>query len=370
MQRIKYMRFLFSVLSISILASCTSKNAAPEQQGDDKSVIKITKQQSKSLGIDTVKEVYGQKELTLTGKVTVDQDKVTSVFPIASGNVVKVNVSLGDKVHKGEVLALLRSSEVNTTQSQYEMALSDLKLAKKNLDNSEELYKSNYYSQNQVLSAQNDYKKAQSNVNMLKQQLKIYGANPEENDAVYKILAPIDGYIVDKNISENMQVRADNGTDLFMVSYMNTVWVVADVYESDLSRVHTDDPVEITTIAYPDKVFDGKIQKINTLLDPTSKTLKVRIVLDNSEGLLKPDMFASIKVHSQKQQQYISIPTKALVFENNKYEVVVAKSDTTFEKRIVKILRSDGDITYLISGVSPGERIVTDGSLIVAFDEE
>jgi len=370
MKAIYYTRILFSACTAILLVSCGHKQETPEQPATDQTLIKITKQQSKSLGIDTVKEVYGQKELTLTGKVTVDQDKVASVFPIASGNVLKVNVSLGDKVHKGDELAVLRSSEVNSFQTQYENAVSDLKLAKKNLANSEELYKSNYYSQNQVLSAQNDYKKALSNMNMLKQQLNIYGATPEDNNATYKILAPIDGYIVDKNISENMQVRADNGTALFLVSYMKTVWVLADVYESDLSRVQVGDPVDITTIAYPDKVFNGKIDKVNTLLDPVSKTLKVRIVLDNKDGLLKPDMFASIKVHSQNQQQYISIPTKALVFDNNKYEVVVAKTDTTFEKRIVKILRSDGDITYLISGVNPGERIVTDGSLIVAFDEE
>lgn len=365
------MRNITYLVGLFYLVSCNTKPTnAPDQAVSDKSVIKITRQQTKSLGIDTVKEVNGQKELILTGKVSVDLDRVANVFPIASGNVLKVNVSLGDKVTKGQILAVLRSSEVNSFQSQYEMAVSDLKLAKKNLDNSEELYNSNYYSQNQVLSAQNDYKKAQSNVNMLKQQLKIYGASPEENAATYKIVAPIDGYIVDKNISEGMDVRADNNADLFMVSYMKTVWVLADVYESDLSRVHVGDPVDITTIAYPDKVFSGKIDKINTLLDPVSKTLKIRIVLENNEGLLKPDMFAGIKVHSPTSQKFITIPTKALVFDNNKYMVVVAKSDTTFEKRIVKILRSDGDVTYIINGVNPGERIVTDGSLIVAFDGE
>ncbi len=351
--------------------SCNHKTASkPDQILTDNSIIKITRKQTASLGIDTVKDVFGQNELTLTGKISVDLDKVSQVYPIASGNVIKVNVNLGDKVSKGEVLAVLRSSEVNSYQNQYQMAISDMKLAKKNLDNSEELFKSNYYSQNQVLSAQNDYKKAQSTLNMLKQQLKIYGTSPEENNAEYKILSPIDGYIVEKNISEGMEVRPDNNTELFMVSYMKTVWVLADVFESDLSKVHTGDSVDVATIAYPDKIFQGKVDKINTLLDPVTKTLKIRIVLPNNEGLLKPDMFASIRVHIPSSKKYLSIPTKALVFDNNKYTVVIAKTDTTFERRVVKILRSDGDITYLFSGVQPGERIVTDGSLIVAFDGE
>ncbi len=368
---ISYMRFLFPAFLFLVLVSCSHHaETAPDRTQPDQNLIKITKEQTKSLGIDTVRDVYGKKELTLTGKISVDLDKVSSVYPIASGNVLKVNVSLGDKVTKGQVLAILRSTEVNSFQSQYQMAESDLKLAKKNLDNSEELFKSNYYSQNQVLSAQNDYKKAQSNVNMLKHNLKMYGTIPEDNDATYLILAPIDGYIVDKNITEGMQVRPDNNTDLFMVSYLKTVWALADVYESDLSKVKSGDSVDVTTIAYPDKIFHGKVDKVNTLLDPVSKTLKIRIVLPNEEGLLKPDMFASIKVHTPTTQKYLTVPTKALVFDNNKYIVVVAKTDTTFEKRVVKILRSDGEVTYLLSGVQPGERIVTDGSLIVAFDGE
>ena len=367
MKVIQYMRIITNSLFVLMLLSCTGKHTETTHIQTDKSVVQITNQQSKSLGIDTVKYTVGQKELTLTGKISVDQDKVANVFPIASGNVLKVNVSLGDKVHKGEVLALLRSSEVNGFQNQYEAALSDLKLAKKNLDNSQELFKSNYYSQNQVLSAENDYKKTQTNVNMLKKQLQIYGADPDNNDSYYKILAPIDGYVVDKNIIENMQVRADNTTDLFTVSDLIDVWVMADVYETDLSKIHLGDHVDITTLAYPDKVFEGTIQKISSILDPVSKTLKLRIVLNNSDGLLKPEMFTIVKVHTSSANQFLTIPTRSLVFDNGAYTVMIAKNDTTFQKRPVKILRIEGDHTLLLDGVKVGERVVTDGSLLVSF---
>jgi len=167
-----------------------------------------------------------------------------------------------------------------------------------------------------------------------------------------------------------MAVRSDNGTNLFTVSDLNVIWVIADVYESDLSKVNIGDPVDITTLAYPDKTFKGTVQKINSLLDPVSKTLKLRIVLNNTDGLLKPEMFTIVKVHSANTTKYITIPTRALVFDNSKYTVVVAKNDTTFQKRVVKVLRSDGDKTTILEGVTPGERIVTDGSLLVSFSAQ
>jgi len=370
MRIIKPIFFTIAAASVLGFAGCKKKTAETTEAATDKSIVHITTLQSKSIGIDTVKLSYGQNELRLTGKVSFDQDKVSNVYPLASGNVLSVKVSLGDKVKKGQVLAVLRSSEINDYQNQYAVATSTLALAKKNKDNAEQLFNSGYYSQNQVLSAQNDYLHAESDLSKIKQQLKIFGASAGKADAEYNVVAPIDGYVVEKNISENMQVRADNNTNLFTVSYLNVVWVVADVYESDLSRVNIGDPVDITTLAYPDKTFKGTVEKINSLLDPVSKTLKLRIVLNNTDGLLKPEMFAIVKVHSANTTKYITIPTRALVFDNSQYTVVVAKNDTTFQKRVVKVLRSDGDKTTIQEGLNPGERIVTDGSLLVSFSAQ
>src|SRR5437016_1944780 len=127
--------FLSAALAPAVFTSCKQKKPAVVESGADKSIVHITSRQSKSIGIDTVRYGYGQNELTLTGKISFDQDKVAQVFPIAGGNVIKVNVSLGDYVKKGQVLAVLRSGEVNDYQNQYSVASSALLLAKKNLDN-------------------------------------------------------------------------------------------------------------------------------------------------------------------------------------------------------------------------------------------
>jgi len=174
MRILKLILFSFVLVSILSFAGCKKKEPAVSETTTDKSIVHITTLQSKSIGIDTVKYSYGQNELTLTGKVSFDEDKVSKVYPLASGNVLSVKVSLGDKVQKGQVLALLRSSEINDYQNQYSVALAALQLAKKNNDNAAQLFASGYYSQNQVLSAQNDYHHAQSDLNKIKQQLLIF----------------------------------------------------------------------------------------------------------------------------------------------------------------------------------------------------
>jgi len=367
----RFFFLLFPMAAAIVLGACQKKKSATEEPPSDPNIVHLTRQQLKSIGTDTVKYTNGENMLTLTGKVSFDEDKVSKVYPMASGNVVHVYVSLGDHVNKGQLLAVMRSSEINDVQNQYDVALANQKIAKKNVDNAEQLFKSNYYSENQVLSARNDYKKAESDVNKLKQQLQILGANSDKNDAEYRIAAPTDGYIVEKNITDNMQVRSDNATNLFTVSYLNTVWVLADVYESDLSSVHIGDSVDITTVAYPDKIFKGTVQRISSLLDPTTKTLKLRIVLDNKDNLLKPEMFAIANVHGANgSTKKLSIPTKALVFDNSHYTVMVAVNDTTFKKRPVDIFRIEGDRTYILKGLVAGERVVTDGSLLVSYSGE
>ena len=332
-----------------------------------KNEVLLTDQQNQILGIDTVKLVNDESELSLTGKINFDEDKVTKVYPLASGNVIDLRVSLGDHVERGQELAKLRSSEVNDMQNQYNVAQSTLNLAKKNLDIAKELYRTKAYSEKDMLNADNDYKKALSDVNKVKQQLDIYRANPTNNDAAYHILSPIDGYIVEKNISEGMQVRSDAGNSIFTVSYLNTVWVLADVYENDLSKVKQDDEVDVTTVAYPEKVFKGRIKLISSLLDPTTKTAKIRVVLDNPDGLLKPEMFAIVNVHNLKPDKVLSIPSKALVFDNSQFYVMVAKGNNTYERRQVTVLRNSGDRSFIEKGVKAGERIVTDGSLLVSY---
>ena len=356
---------ILCVYMLICISACTSHTTETAVAVDDPDFNNITREQFKHISLDTAKLLGDESELLLTGRISFDENFVVKVFPLVSGKVLKVNASLGDKVHKGEVLAVLRSAEISDLQNQYSIALSTQALAKKNVDIDEQLYISKVVSERDYLNAQNDYKKTTGDVNRIKEQLAIFGANDNTVDAMYRIIAPNDGYVVEKNVNESMDIRSDNSNNIFTVSSLSTVWVIGSVYEKDISKIALNENVDITVVAYPDTVFKSKIEQIGSLLDPETKTLKVRMVLDNSSGLLKPDMFATVNVHILKNHKTVSVPSSSIVFDRDKYYIMVMKNDTTYERRLVELGATIGKRTYIEKGLNAKEIVVTDGSLLV-----
>ena len=354
-----------AMLKLIGLTSCSKESTAVKSDTDDPSLSVLTDEELKLISFDTTKAVNQESSLMLTGKVTFNGDLVTQVFPLVSGQVQSVYVMLGDKVKKGEELAVLRSPEINDLQNRYRIALSGEDLAKKDLDIAEQLYHTNDKSALDYLNAQNDFKKATTEVARLKQQLDIYGASPTTVDGLYHVTAPIDGYIVEKNVNEGIDIRQDNSSSIFTVSSLSSVWLMVSVFEKDVSQVSVGEPVSITTVAFPDTVFSGKIDQIGNLLDPVSRTLSVRVVLNNEKNLLKPEMFATVAVKIVNQDKVISIPTSALVFFNNDFYVMVRQDQKKFRMKKVKFIRTVNGHSY-VGDINPGEIIVSKGALLVA----
>ena len=355
----------FLLLPAAFLFSCAKKPVEASLPDAGPDMVSLSPEQLKNIALDTAKAAPEEEFLSLTGKIAFDESKVGKVYPLVGGNVMRVAVTLGDYVHKGQLLAVIRSTEISDLQSQYAVAQNNVDIAKKNLDIAEDLFKTNVNSETQVLSARNEFNRAQSEANRLLQALSVYGASPKGADGIYNILSPIEGYVVEKNVNEDMEIRSDNGTNIFTVSALNTVWVLADVYESDLSKIAVGDAVEVSTLSYGDRVFKGEISQVGTLLDPQTKTMKIRIVMDNKEGLLKPEMFALVKVHVAHPQKSILVPSASVLFDNNKFYVMVRKTPAEFEKREVTPGPAIGKNTYIKKGIDPGEILVTDGSLLV-----
>jgi len=347
-----------------VLAACNHEKETPAPASPGPNTIALTHTQLRNISLDTANAVPEEESLSLTGKISFDESKVEKVYPLVGGNVMSVMVSLGDQVHKNQLLATIRSAEISDLQSQFTVAQNNMNVAKKDLDIAKELYRTHAYSEVQLVSAERDYSSAETEVKRLTQALAVYGASGTSSDGLYNIYSPIDGYVVEKNINEGMEIRTDFGANIFTVSALSTVWVLADVYESDLPKVQVGDPVEVTTLAYGDRIFSGVIGQVGNLLDPETKTMKVRVVLDNPEGLLKPEMFAVVKVHISHPAKAVKIPSAAVVFDNNKYYVMVRRSDTLFEKREVIPGPSFGSDVYIRSGLKEGEVLVTEGSLL------
>ena len=316
----------------------------------------------KRMVVDTVTTCPLVDAITLTGSVDFNQDNQVNIYPLVSGNIDNVKVQLGDHVTAGQVLAVVKSSEMAGYSSNLVNAETNLRVTKKNLDAQKDLFSSGLASQLDVTAAQANYDQALAQLELIKRVLKINGDNTQGD---YIIKAPISGFIVQKNITNNTAIRADNGNNLFTISDLKNVWVQANVYESNISKVHLGEEVSITTVSYPDRVFKGKIDKILNVLDPTNKVLKVRIVLPNPDYALKPQMFTRVIVTNRLSTKAICISSKALIFDHSQYFVLIYDGKGVAEIRHVQIINTIGDKTYISDGIKEGDRVVASDAILI-----
>ena len=338
------------------LLSCGENNKQPEE----KVKYVIPDSLLHTLKIDTVTNCPLVNVIRLTGMVDFNQDKQVNIYSLVSGSVQDIKVQLGDYVTAGQVLAVVKSSEMAGYSNNLLIAETNVASTKKQLDAANDLYKSGLASILDVTSAQANYDQAKSQLETAKRILKINGDNINGN---YIIKSPINGFIVQKNITNNTLVRTDNGTNLFTISDLKDVWVQANVYEANADQVHNGDPVEVRILSAPDKVFKGKVDKSLNVLDPTSKVIKVRIVLQNPDLLLKPEMFASVTVSNPSDKQALCIPSKALVYDRSRYFVLVYTGKGKADITPVEVLNTLGERTYISSGVHEGDKIISSTAL-------
>ncbi|MBC7570462.1 MAG: efflux RND transporter periplasmic adaptor subunit [Spirosoma sp.] len=356
--------YLSLLLTALILASCGHKEETaqiPTSAADSTS----------SYLTDTVRRIDPASQLMLNGTVTFDQDNVVRVFPLVSGNVEKATATLGTYVQKGQPMATIRSGDISTYVNDFQADKADLEVAAQNLKNVSAQYKAGFASETDFLTAKNNLQKAKDELSRSSNILKVYGGSNTTGQPYYTVKAPITGYIVEKNVNAGQDLRADNSNPLYTISSLQRVWVMANVYETDIPEVRQGQTVDVQVLAYPDKTFRGHIDNISNVLDQQARVLKVRIVLDNAGGLLKPDMFATIQVHlpNVNAQQGLAVAQKALVFDRDHYFVVVQTGLNKFDAREVTVLKNTTRYAFVEGGnLKPGDRVVTEGSLLVYND--
>ena len=350
----------FTILLVAITVFYGCKTDDNETVQNPKFV--ISDSLLKLLKIDSVKECQLVNALTLTGQVTFNQDKVARIYPMVSGNISGVTVQLGDYVNKGQQLGIIKSSEMAGYGNDLVNAKTNLIMAQKNLDASEDMYKSGLLSQKDLITAQQMVKQAQSNLTRSNEILQINGGSTNGDFIVH---SPINGFIVEKQINNNMAIRSDNGNDLFTVSNLKDVWVDANVYESNISQVHLGDSVEVTTLSYPGRIFHGKVDKMLNVLDPTSKVMKVRVVLSNPDYALKPQMFASVRIINKTNRQSLCVPSSAVVFENSRYFVLVYKSQSNIIRTPIEVISANGDQSFVSGALQVGDKVISSDAVLI-----
>ncbi len=354
-------RIVISVLLFSVpllLLNCNRKVEAPQQDLPSP----VSDSMYQTLRIDTVIKCPLISSLTLTGKISFNEEKVARIYPMVSGIISNVNVQSGDYVHQGQNLGVIRSSEMAGYASDLASAEANLANSKKNLDAAESMYQSKLISEQDLVNARTSYQQAQAQWKKASDVLQINGGNTESR---FIIKAPISGFVVEKQVNNDMSIRADNSNSLFTISDLKEVWVWANVYESNINSVHLGDEVKVTTLAYPGKTFSGNIDKILNVLDPANKVMKIRVVLPNPGFLLKPEMFASITVANKSNEQSLCVSSDALIFDHSQYYVLVSDGPSHIRIVPVQLISRYADRTYISGGIHEGDKVIASDALLI-----
>ncbi|WP_018344326.1 efflux RND transporter periplasmic adaptor subunit [Cytophaga aurantiaca] len=349
---------IISLLITACAAACKSEKPAEEF----KETFVLSDKMYASTKTEFAKELPLKMELSFYGKITADNNKMIEVFPIVGGNVTKVYVELGDYVKKGQLLASIRSTEVAGFEKELEDAKNDVVVAKNNVKVAQELYEGKLSTEREVLEAKSQLDKAQSQLHRIQETYNIYNI---KDGATFDVRSPLDGFIIQKKINQNMLLRNDRSDNIFDIAEIDNVWAIANVNESDINLVKLGIDAAVSTLSYPDKKFYGKVDKIFNIIDPETKAMKVLIKLENHDYLLKPEMRATINLSYFEPDTMIAVPSSAVIFDKSKSFVLIFKDRNNIETRQVEFFRQVGDITYISSGIEIGEKVITENQLLI-----
>lgn len=350
--------FALLVSALSLFVSCKKE----EGNHETKQTFVMSEKMLSTTKTATAQLEPLKNQLNFYGKITTDNNKFIEIFPVVGGNVIKVNVELGDYVQKGQLLATIRSTEVAGYEKELDDAKNDLLVAKNNYKVAKELFEGKLNTDQEVIEAKGEVEKAESQLNRIKQTYQIYNI---KMGAIYEVRAPLNGFIIQKTINEGMLLRSDKTENIFDIAEITNVWAIANINEADISQVNLGNDAEITTLSYPDKKFYGKVDKIYNIIDPETKAMKARVKLENKDFLLKPEMRATIKVSYTENQRMIAVPSSAVVFDRSKNFVMIFKDKNNIQTRQVEVFRQIGDITYIASGLDEGEKVLTTNQLLI-----
>ena len=303
----------------------------------------------------------------LNGRLAWNDDVTARVFPPVSGRIVEILANPGQTVAAGDVLAKIQSPDFGQAQADARKAVADLKQSERALNRARDLLAHGAAAEKDVESAENDYAHAVSEKERAVATLSIYGGNPDCTgvDGIFSLKAPLAGVVVDKSVGPGQEVRSDQVGDkpLFVISDPARLWLFLDVTETDAASLSSNQEVFVRSRAWPDKVFHGRVEVISEGLDPTTRTIKARCSVDNSEKLLRAEMYVSADVNGTASG--VDIPTEAVFMKDNSPYVFVETTRGQFERRTVKLGVESNGRSVVVDGLSAGQRVVTEGCLLL-----
>ncbi len=336
-------------------------------------VVKLDGRMMKSIEIKELSENPMPMLLTATGKVQFNEDQMARIIAPVSGQVLRLNVKVGDIVRKGETLFFMNSREAAAAITDHLESHRDVELAEKIHAMTQDLVEHQAASRISLQQAESELAKAKARLARSEEALQVLGFRIQEIESGgltprIPIRATVGGTIIERRVTEGQFVQPDSNP-LLMIADLSTVWILADIFERNLHLVKTGQKAEVTTAAYPGQRFVARVSRVSDVVDPTTRTVKVRFLVSNPEGRLKPEMFAYLTLFLNESALVLTVPAKAVFTEGGRHFVFVWQGEKELARRQVEIAPAASNRERVLSGLKPGEKVVTNGALLLRQQE-
>lgn len=339
-----------------------------------------TQSQLASLKIAAVQTMSFRGEQITDGVIAYNDDTTSPVFSPYSGQVTGVIAKLGDVVKKGDPLMTVAASEFVQARSDLITARAQVTLASTNEKRLHELYDLKAAAQKDWQQSQSDLATAQSNLRAAQNRLRILGKSEQEISTIETegngakmlpdalVRAPVSGTVIQRQVGLGQYIQsasAGANNPVYTIGNLTSLWLIANVREADAPLMRVGQPVEVHVLALPERVFKAKIAWVAPAVDSNTHRLPVRAQIDNSDGALKPMMFANFNIVTRDEVSSIGVPQSAVVYEGSEAHVFVANADGTLVVRPIRVGNTSGNMLEVVSGLTAGDRIVTSGALFI-----
>lgn len=354
-------------------------------------VVETTPDQLQQISVEPVSERTIDLDLETTGKVGFNEDRMTPVFAPYAGRVIEILANKGELVKSGQPLLVLESPEFVSAVNDLAGARADANKARIALDAAEKAAarartlhdqeaiatKELQAAESELARTRDEYRRSLAALSAVQNRLAMFGKNAEEIaqlestaadhlDRRVVLRAPLGGTIVDRKVGPGQYIKPDSPDPLYLISDLSIVWVMADVYENYLPHIRIGAPVEIALTSYPDRTFPARISTIDPTVDAATRTVHVRCTVPNPAGLLRPEMFAKIRIAEAVKKSVLCIPSTAVITHAAGSFVLVEESPGHFRRRSVKAGREINGYTVIEDGLRPNDRVVTKGVLLLS----
>jgi cobalt-zinc-cadmium efflux system membrane fusion protein len=356
-----------------VLSGCKAKDqgdtAPPPAQVipvADMNVITIDKDDVAKFPLVAASQIQSSSELTATGSAFPDISREVPVITLANGRVINLKTRLDDNVKKGQFLFSIESPDISTAFNGYLKAVNDEQLANKAYLRAKDLFQHGAISGAMVEQAEDAEKNAKADLTAAEEQLKVLGVDKDHPSPIVDVHAPISGVIIGQNVTNAAAagVSLSGSATAFTIADLSTVWILCDVYENDIPKLSLGQQAKIMLNAYPEKPLTGHISDIGPVLDPSLRTAKVRIEVPNP-GFIKLGMFGTATFTSSTKETHAVVPADAVLHLHDRNWVYLPAGGNQFKRTEVRAGKMlDGNRQEILSGIQPGQQVVTNALLL------